>query len=738
MNPLLASMDVLIDYAAIKPEHIAPAIEQLLSAARAAVTAAADPALAATWDDIITPLDDASEPLWRAWSVVSHLNSVVDTPELRDVYNAMLAQITEFSTWVGLHVGLYTQYQRLHLSDEFKNWSPARKRVIELALRDFKLSGVELQGEARTRYAEISDQQSQVSQKFSENVLDATDAWSLVIEDSKRLDGVPEDVIASLKDADAERWTLNLKMPCYLPVMQYALDRELRQALYKAYATRASEQGAKEFDNSALVEQTLALRAEEAKLLGFAHFADLRLQTRMANSDLEVTDFLRQLAQRAKPFAERDLIELKAYAKTELGLSDLEPWDIAFASECLREARYAYSDDDVKQYFTEPRVLSGLFAVVQTLFNVELKTCEVNGWHPDVRAASVHNAKGETLGYLLIDLYARPGKRGGAWVDSERNRRKYQTTDQGNALAHPTEERNPLEQHTDDRHPLEQHTEVRHPLEQHTEVQTPVVYLTCNFARPQGERPALLTHDDVITLFHETGHALHALLSEVDEPGASAFAAVEWDAIELPSQFMENFCWEWSVLERLTSHVDTQEPLPRELYDRMTAARNFQSGMQTVRQVEFSLFDMLIHNRSQGLSIAEVLTQLDQVRDEIAVIRPPSWHRFPHSFSHLFAGGYGAGYYSYKWAEVLSADAFAAFEEAAARAANDAHIAGQTLEGTGALDANTGERFKREVLAVGGVRPAADSFKAFRGRAPQIDALLRHSGMSDTETPAAA
>lgn len=720
MNPLLVSMDTLVNYAAIKPEHIAPAIEQLLATARVAVTAAANAELAVSWDAIVTPLDDASEPLWRAWSVVGHLNSVVNTPDLRDAYNAMLGKITEFSTWVGLHVGLYVQYQRLHQSPDFQNWAPARKRVIELALRDFKLSGVELRGEARTRYAEVSDQQSQVSQKFSENVLDATDAWSLVIEDRKRLDGVPEDVIASLKAPDAERWTLNLKMPCYLPVMQYALDRELRQTLYKAYATRASEQGAKEFDNSALIEQALSLRAEESKLLGFKHFADLRLQTRMANSDLEVTDFLRQLAQRAKPFAERDLLELKAYAKTELGLTDLEPWDNAFASECLREARYAYSDDEVKQYFTEPRVLSGLFDVVQTLFNVELKTCEVNGWHPDVRAASVQNAKGDTLGYLLMDLYARPAKQGGAWVDSERNRRKLETSKERRATTET------------------QATSGRKGVGQSPDVQTPVVYLTCNFARPQGGRPALLTHDDVITLFHESGHALHALLSEVDEPGASAFSAVEWDAIELPSQFMENFCWEWSVLQRLTSHVDTQALLPRELYDRMTAARNFQSGMQTVRQVEFSLFDMLVHNRSQGLSIAEVLTQLDQVRDEVAVIRPPSWHRFPHSFSHLFAGGYGAGYYSYKWAEVLSADAFAAFEEAAARVANDAHAAGQALEGSGALDADTGERFKREVLAVGGVRPAADSFKAFRGRAPNIDALLRHSGMSGTETPAAA
>ena len=694
MNPLLVSMDTLVDYAAIKPEDIAPAIEQLLQTARVAVDHAANPALEASWDTIIAPLDDASEPLWRAWSVVGHLNSVVNSPELRDVYNAMLSQITEFSTWVGLHAGLYQQYQRLHQTSTFNTWSAARKRVIELALRDFKLSGVELQGQARTRYAEVSDQQSQVSQKFADNVLDATDAWSLVIDEIKRLEGVPEDVVASLKEADAQRWTLSLKMPCYLPVMQYARDRDLRHTLYKAYATRASEQGAHEFDNSTLIEQALALRAEEATLLGFKHFAELRLQTRMADSDQEVIDFLRQLAQRAKPYAERDLVELKAFASQELGLKDLQPWDIAFASECLRESRYAYSEDEVKQYFTEPRVLSGLFDVVQTLFNVTLKACAIKGWHADVRAASVHNAKGETLGYLLLDLYARPAKQGGAWVDSERNRRKHLKG-----------------------------------------VQTPVIYLTCNFARPQGDRPALLTHDDVITLFHESGHALHALLSEVDEPGASAFSAVEWDAIELPSQFMENFCWEWSVLQRLTAHVDTQEPLPRDLYDRMTAARNFQSGMQTVRQVEFSLFDILIHNHRQGLSIAEVLTQLDQVRDEVAVMRPPSWHRFPHSFSHLFAGGYGAGYYSYKWAEVLSADAFEAFEEAATRAAKTVHAAGQMLETAGALDASTGERFKQEVLAVGGVRPAAESFKAFRGRAPRMDALLRHSGMSDTAPP---
>jgi len=687
MNPLLVSMDTLVDYASITPHHVSDAIEQLLAKARAAITIAADPKLAPTWDDIVTPLDDASEPLWRAWSIAGHLNAVVNTPELRDVYNQMLGPISEFSTWVGLHEGLYQQYQRLRHAPDFEQWSPARRRVIELALRDFKLSGVELQGEARTRYATNSDRQSQVSQKFSENVLDATDRWSLVIEDAKRLDGIPEDTLASLKDASAERWTLNLKMPCYLPVIQYAHDRELRRTLYHAYATRASDQGDISLDNSPLIEEALSLRAEESQLLGFQHFADLRLQTRMADSAEEVMDFLRQLAKRAKPFAERDLTELKEFAKTELGLTDLQPWDIPYASERLREMRYAYSEDEVKQYFTEPRVLSGLFEVIETLFDVRLTPYTLNGWHEDVRAAAVQNQSGEVLGYLILDLYARPGKQGGAWVDSERSRRKRLST-----------------------------------------VQTPVIYLTCNFARPQGNRPALLTHDDVITLFHESGHALHALLSEVDEPGVSAFAAVEWDAIELPSQFMENFCWEWQVLQRLTAHIDTQAPLPKDLYDRMKAARNFQSGMQTVRQIEFSLFDIQLHNRSQGLAIAEVLTQLDQVREEVAVVRPPSWHRFPHSFSHLFAGGYGAGYYSYKWAEVLSADAFEAFEEAAARSASSAHQAAERL---GTLDADTGMKFRREVLAVGGTRPAAESFNAFRGRPPKMDALLRHSGMQD-------
>ncbi|MBV7500684.1 M3 family metallopeptidase [Achromobacter sp. ACM05] len=683
-NPLLAPVSELVDYAAVKPAHIVPAVEELLGIARKAVDHAADPALAPTWEAVAEPLDTASERLWRAWSVAGHLNAVVNTPELREAYNAALPLVTEFSTWVGLHEGLYKQYQRLAAAPDFASWSPVRRRIVEMALRDFRLSGVELQGADRERYAAISDREAQASQKFSENVLDSIDAWSLIVEDESRLAGVPADVIAAARAAAEEDgkagWKLTLKMPCYLPVMQYAKDRSLREALYRGYGTVASEQGDAKFDNSPLIEELLALRAEESGLLGLGTFAALRLQTRMARDAKEVTVFLRDLAARAKPYAQRDLAELTAYATGELGLDSLQPWDVAYASERLRESRYAYSEDEVKQYFTEPRVLAGLFDVIQTLFGVRLTETPVSSWHGDVRGVRVESPEGALIGHLYLDLYARAGKQNGAWVDSERTRRVVAG-----------------------------------------KVQTPIAYLTCNFSRPNGDRPAVLTHDDVITLFHETGHALHALLSEVDEPGAAAFASVEWDAIELPSQFMENFCWEWAVVQKLSAHVDTGEPLPRALYDRLVAARNYQSGMQTVRQIEFALFDMLMHDRSKGASISEVLALLQEVRKEVAVLFPPEWHRLPHAFSHLFAGGYGAGYYSYKWAEVLSADAYEAFEEAAAKQAGNA---------LGTLDPETGARFRREVLAVGGSRPAAESFAAFRGRAPRIDALLRHSGMT--------
>ena len=685
-NPLLAPIDALIDYAAVEPAHIGLALDALLDTNRAAVEHAADPALPATWEAVVAPLDTASAVLWRAWSVAGHLNAVVNTPELREAYNDALPQVTAFSTWVGLHEGLYKQFQRLADAPDFANWAPVRRRVVELSLRDFRLSGVQLEGEARERYAALSDREAQVSQKFSENVLDAIDAYTLDLPDASRLRGVPQDVQDAAREtaqeAGIEGWRLTLKMPCYIPVMQYAEDRALRETLYRAYGTIASEHGDAKFDNSPLIEDTLALRAEESRLLGFQNFAALKLQTRMARDADEVISFLRDLAVRARPHAERDLTELQAFARDEIGLTDFQPWDNGFVSERLRQARYAYSDDDVKRYFTEPRVLKGLYDVIETLFDVRLNAESLSTWHADASGLRVQSQDGRTLGYLYLDLYARAGKQGGAWVDSERSRR---------VLA--------------------------------GDIQTPVVYLTCNFSRPSGNQAALLTHDDVITLFHEMGHALHALLSEVDEPGASAFSSVEWDAIELPSQFMENFCWELQVVQKLSAHVETGEPLPRDLFDRMQAARNFQSGMQTVRQIEFSLFDILMHNRDEGMKIQAVLALLDTVRKEVSVLFPPAWHRFPHAFSHLFAGGYGAGYYSYKWAEVLSADAYEAFEEAAAARAD-----ADTL---GTLHRDTGLRFKNEVLAVGGMRPAAESFAAFRGRAPRMDALLRHQGMTE-------
>ena len=688
VNPLLAPINSLLDYAAIQPEHIEAAIPALIADAREAVEVVAACQDAPSWQNIIEPLEDASERLWRAWSVAGHLNGVMNTPEIRNAYNACLPEITAYSTWVGLHKGLYAQYLRLKESSEYGGLTSARQRIVDLALRDFRLSGVELEGEARERYSQISDEAAQVSQKFSENALDAVDSWELLVTDESRLEGIPSDVRdaarAAAADSDREGWKLTLKMPCYLPVMQHARDQELRAQMYRGYATIASEQGDTRFDNSTLIERLLGLRAEEAALLGYASFADMRLETRMADSPAEVLEFLRKLAARARPYGERDLEELKTFARDELNLSELQPWDVAFVSERLRESRYAYSEEDVRKYFTEDKVLNGLFEVVGKLFGVSLAALDTPVWHADVRAYDVRDTEGHSLGTLYLDLHARQGKQSGAWVDSERSRRRKQN-----------------------------------------ELLTPVVYLTCNFTPPQEDRPSLLTHDDVITLFHESGHALHALLSKVDDPAASPFASVEWDAIELPSQFMENFCWEWTVIQSLSAHVDTGESLPRELYEKMLAARNFQSGMQMLRQIEFALFDMLIHRRDSGLSIHEVLATLNEVRNEVAVLLPPSWHRFPHNFSHLFAGGYGAGYYSYKWAEVLSADAYAAFEEAA-------ETAGDGTRNT--LDEATGKRFLEEVLAVGGTRPAADSFKAFRGREPKLDALLRHSGMFEEAT----
>ncbi len=679
-NPLLSSPLDFIDYAAIKAEHIVPALTQLLEENKALIEQVAAEPAPLTWESFVERLDIASTPLWRAWHVVNHLNAVVNTPELRAAYNEILPKITEYSTWLGLNKDLYQHYKALKDSAEYATLTPTRQRIIDLALRDFKLSGVELEGEDKTRYAQISEQLANISQKFSENALDAVDNWAYFVESRDELVGIPEDTLtAAAEAAKAEGKTgykFTLKMPSYLPVMQYARNASLREIMYHGYSTIASDQGDTRFDNSSNIEQLLALRQEESALLGYKNFADMQLETRMADNAAQVIAFLRDLANKAKPFAQKDVAELKTFAHEHLGIAELNPWDYAYVSEQLRQNKYAYSDEEIKQYLPEDTVLTGFFAIIKKLFNVDFTPINASVWHKDVTAYAVQD-QGNTIGYIYFDLYARAGKQSGAWVGSERSRHVYGET-----------------------------------------TVTPTVYLTCNFTPPTGNKPALLSPDDLITLFHESGHALHALLSEVKDPAASPFSSVEWDAIELPSQFMENFTWEWPVIEQLTRHWETNESLPKALYEKMLAAKNYQSGMQTVRQIEFALFDMLIHQSINPLSIQQVLEILHQVRQEVAVVIPPSWNRFPHNFSHLFAGGYGAGYYSYKWAEVLSADAYSLFEE-------------NKLADGSTLNSAIGALFRKAILAVGGSVPAAEFFKNFRGRDPQPDALLRHSGMLD-------
>jgi oligopeptidase A len=679
-NPLL-DFSGLPRFSEIIPEHVAPAMDRLLGEARGAMRQAED--APATWDRFVQPLEDATERLSRAWGQVEHLHAVLDSPALREAYNANLPKITQFWTELGQNQRLFAKYRELKASPEFAALSPARRKLVENALRDFRLGGAELPAEVKPRYAAIQEELASLSAKFSENVLDATNAFSIVI-DKERISGIPEDVLAAAREAAEKEgkpgWKFNLQMPSYLPVMQYADDRALRETLYRESATRASEFGKPEWDNAPLIARILRLRSENAALLGYPNFALVSLVPKMAQTPRQVIEFLGDLAGRARPFAERDLEELRKFARDELRLATLESWDIAYASEKLRAQRYAFSDQEVKQYFPETQVLPGMFELVQKLYQIRISEQQAATWHKDVRFFDIHNAGDELIGRFYVDLYARETKRGGAWMDGAISRRRL---DAG--------------------------------------IQVPVAYLNCNFSGPVGGKPALFTHDDVITLFHEFGHGLHHLLTRVEDLGVSGINGVEWDAVELPSQFMENFCWEWDVLKRMTRHVDSGEPLPRALYDRMLAAKNFQSGLATLRQIEFSLFDMRLHSdfdpdagRSARAASA-VLELLDEVRREVAVMVPPAWNRFPNSFSHIFAGGYAAGYYSYKWAEVLSADAYSAFEE--------------MRDSKGILDAGTGRRFRDEILAVGGSRPAAESFRAFRGREPRVDALLRHSGM---------
>jgi oligopeptidase A len=692
-NPLLDT-SALPRFDEIRPEHVAPAIDALLAVGEAALERVTGPDVPADYDAMSAVFDTATERLGRAWSAVSHLNAVADTPELRAAFTAALPKVTAFYTKLGADERLYAKYKAVATAPQAASLNAARRKALANAMRDFVLSGAELQGAAKERFSDIQARQAELSRAFSEHVLDATDAWSCIA-GADELEGVPQDILDATRAAAQAAGSdtghkLSLHMPVYIPVMQYARDRGLRERLYRAHVTRASElaatvqgdikPGAAERDNSAVMREVLALRQEEALLLGYPSFADVSLVAKMAESPQQVMDFLRDLARRARPHAERDLAELREFAATELGLADMQAWDMAFVAEKLKEARYAFSDNGVKQYFTEPKVLAGLFKIIETLFEVAIRPDTAPVWNEHVRffrierAAPAGATEGPRLvGQFYLDPYARPGKRPGAWMDDVRGR-----------WARPDANGAPP--------------------------QTPVAQLVCNFAAPVGNKPALLSHDDVTTLFHEFGHGLHHMLTQVDEIGVAGIAGVEWDAVELPSQFMENFCWEWDVVRHMTAHVETGEPLPRALFDKMLAAKNFQSGLQTLRQVELSLFDMRLH--AEPGSAERVQQVLDEVRTEVSVFAPPAFNRFQHSFSHIFAGGYAAGYYSYKWAEVLSADAYAAFEE------------------EGVFDPAVGRRYREAILEAGGSRPAMESFKAFRGREPSIDALLRHQGMT--------
>ena len=681
-NPLL-SFDDLPQFDQIGPEHVAPAIEQLLTQANAQLESVTAPGFAPGWHAIAAVLDVATERLSRAWGAVSHLNSVADTPELRAAFNAALPKVTEFYTRLGADERLYAKYKAI--APESLN--PEQRQAHKNALRNFVLGGADLQGAQRERFAAIQERQAYLSQKFSENALDATDAFAYYAQ-ADELDGLPEDVrqtaLAAALAEGAAGYKLTLKMPCYLPVMQFASNSALRQQLYRAYVTRASDQSddaTRKFDNSALINEMLALRLEEARLLGYPDFGTLSVVPKMADSPQQVISFLRDLAMRARPFAEQDLSDLRAFAREHLKLPEPQPWDWPYISEKLKEARYAFNEQEVKQYFPLPTVLAGLFKIVETLFEVSIREDHAPVWHESVRFYRIERsrpaASPELVGQFYLDPAARHGKRGGAWMDDVRARWLRPDTHQ---------------------------------------LQTPVAHLVCNFASGIDGKPALLTHDDVTTLFHEFGHGLHHLLTQVSERDVSGISGVEWDAVELPSQFMENFCWEWDVLKNMTSHVDTGATLPRALFDKMLAAKNFQIGMQTLRQIEFSLFDMLLHTAHDPA--LDIMPLLNQVRQEVAVLQPPDWSRTAHTFSHIFAGGYAAGYYSYKWAEVLSADAYAAFEE--------------TMGQDGLPSIETGRKFRLEVLEAGGSRPAMASFKAFRGREPTLDALLRHQGMATT------
>ncbi len=672
---ILLNLDHEPNFPAIEVAHIKPALQTAIAQAREHI-AQIKQQPETTWRNTVERLTDITERVGRIWGVVAHLNSVVDTPELRAIYNELMPEITVFFTEIGQDIELYARFKAIQQSPEFAKLDKAQQTKLAHDLRGFVLSGAELPPEQQAEFAELQTESAQLSAQFSQNVLDATDAFALYFEDVSELSGLPDDALAMFQAAaQAEGksgYKVGLQMPHYIAIMQYADKRELREQIYRAYATRASELGKPEWDNTANITRCLEIALAEAKLLGYQNYAELSLVTKMADTPAQVLDFLRDLAKRAKPFAEQDLAEVRNFAREKLGLDDIQSWDLSYASEKMREAKYAFSETEVKKYFPANKVLSGLFAQIQRLYGVNLMEKHVPVWHKDVRYFELEKG-GAIIGGVYMDLYAREGKRGGAWMNDYRGRRRFIDGDKAG------------------------------------QIQTPTAYLVCNFTPPVADKDARLSHDEIITLFHEMGHGLHHLLTRVDELGVSGINGVEWDAVELPSQFMENFVWEYDVLANMSSHEDDGATLPRELFDKMLAAKNFQRGLFLVRQMEFALFDMLIYSETDSGSLQNWADVLHQVRQEVAVIQPPEYNRFANSFGHIFAGGYSAGYYSYAWAEVLSADAYAAFEES------------DDVKATGA-------KFWNEILAVGGSRSAAESFQAFRGREPQIDALLRHSG----------
>ena len=673
-NPLLLP-DGLPAFSRITPLHVEPAIDHLLAENRRRIAELLDNLDQPTWLNLVEPLDDWDDELERAWSPVSHMNSVVNSEALREAYNACLPKLSDYATEMGQNEALYNAYKKLAGSGQ--DFDDGQRKVLENTLRDFHLSGVDLGQDKKARYKAISLELSQLTSQYSDNLLDASNAWSKHFDDVSALAGLPQsalDLAAQIAQQRGEKgWMLTLDYPSFFPLMTYADDRELRREVYEAYNTRASDQGPHDsrFDNSELMDRILALRHEQAQLLGFGNYAERSLATKMAGSTGEVMAFLNDLAARSKPQAERELAELRAFA-ADLDHHDLQPWDVSYYAEKLRQARYNITQEEVKPYFPETRVVPGMFEVMGRLFGVSFHEVEgVEAWHPDVRFYEIRDPDGHEVAQFYFDLYARANKRGGAWMDTCLNRRVTSAS-----------------------------------------CQLPVAYMTCNFTPPVGDKPALLTHDEVETLFHEFGHGLHHMLTRVDYPAISGINGVAWDAVELPSQFMENFCWQREALALFSGHYESGEPIPEQMFERMLAAKNFQSAMMMMRQLEFSLFDFRIHLEYDPDKGARIYQILDQVRRQVAVMMPPEWNRFAHGFSHIFAGGYAAGYYSYKWAEVLSADAFSLFEE------------------NGVFDPATGRAFLDNVLAMGGSRDAAELFRAFRGRDPKIDALLRHSGIA--------